>query len=198
MLHVADPCGCQRDIGMTKAREPQFCEHGNLYRYTKALGRSGAPGQVEGQTSAARVQRRRRAMLKRGRGFSASKSQRQKVKGLVCLGCGREATEDGSLVIDPAHLWPRGKGGCDKADCVIPLCRFVPDGSGCHGLFDLGQLDLLSRLEERDFHNAYAKELAHPIAEHGVSLVALVRRLTGSDWEFRRVELAPTSEGAVG
>jgi hypothetical protein len=197
MLHVAEPCGCQRDIGMTKAREPHHCEHGNLYRYAKALGRSGDSSRSEGQNSGQGSQRRRRSTLKRGCGFAASKAQRNKVKGLVCLGCGREGSEDGSFVIDPAHLWPKGKGGCDKADCVIPLCRFVYDGSGCHQLFDEGKLDLLSRLEERDFHEAYAKEIAHPIAEHGVSLVALVRRLTGSDWEFRWVE-SPAIEGAVG
>jgi hypothetical protein len=188
-MHTAQPCGCTKDIGMSKARTTRTCrEHGNLFLYDKALGRNSGASE-SGKP-------RRRSSLKRTNGFAASKAQRNKVKSLVCLGCGREGSEDGSFVIDPAHLWPKGKGGCDKADCVIPLCRLVFDGSGCHQLFDEGKLDLLARLEERDFHEAYAKEIAHPIAEHGVSLVALVRRLTGSDWEFRRVE-SPAKEGAV-
>ncbi len=183
-IWIAQSCGCRQEVynGQKRAK---FCEpHGNLFESGAVIERrEGKP--------------RRSSTLKRTDGFAASKAQRQKVKGLVCLGCGREATEDGSLVIDPAHLWPRGKGGCDKADCVIPLCRLVSDGSGCHGLFDSGRLDLLSRLEVRDFHEAYASEIVHPIAEHGVSLVALVRRLTGSDWEFRKVG-SPAVEGAVG
>jgi hypothetical protein len=183
---IARDCGCKQEAVMGKRRE-RFCEkHGNLFESEKV---------IDGRTGSGTP--RRRSSLKRTKGFAASPTQRDKVKGLVCLGCGKEASEDGSLVIDPAHLWPRGKGGCDKADCVIPLCRFVYDGSGCHQLLDEGKLDLLDRLEERDFHDAYAKELAHPIAEHGVSLVALVRRLTGSDWEFRKVE-SPAIEGAVG
>src|SRR5690349_18993525 len=117
MLFVADPCGCQREIGMTKARESQTCEHGNLLRYSKALSRSGRTSSSEGSSSRNGSGRRKRSTLKRTNGFAASKAQRAKVKGLVCLACGREGTEDGSVVIDPAHLWPKGKGGCDKADC---------------------------------------------------------------------------------
>jgi hypothetical protein len=171
MLRIAYPCGCRQESYMGQKRE-RLCEHRNVFERPDAQGKTSP--------------RRRSAPLKPGKGFAASKQQRQKVRGLVCVGCGREASEDGSVVIDPAHVWPKGKGGCDKAACVLPMCRFVFDGSGCHKLFDEGKLDLLARLEERDTHEAYAEELAHPIAEHGVSLVSLVRRLTGSDWEFTR------------
>lgn len=180
---IARGCGC-RQVVFNGQKRDKLCElHGSLYESEAVIE--------------ARKAKPRRALQRSASGFSASAAQRKKVKGLACVGCGREATEDGSVVIDPAHLWPKGKGGCDKADCVIPLCRFIYDGSGCHQLLDTGKLDLLSRLEERGFHEAYAKEIAHPIAEHGVPLVALVRRLTGSDWEFRRVE-APAIQGAVG
>lgn len=182
MDHTAHPCGCKKDIGMSRAHVPQSCEeHGNLFVYDHGLGVASPASNHAGRRLSS-------SSLNPGKGFGASKVQRQKVKGLVCVGCGREATEDGSVVIDPAHVWPKSKGGCDKAVCVIPLCRLVFDGSGCHQLFDDGKLDLLERLEERDRHEAYAEEIAHPIAAHGVPLVALVRRLTGSAWEFRRVD----------
>jgi predicted restriction endonuclease len=48
---------------------------------------------------------------------AASVVQRAEVAGLRCLVCGA-ATR-----IDPAHLVPRSLGGCDEADCVVPLCR---------------------------------------------------------------------------
>jgi hypothetical protein len=126
-VRIAQPCGCRQESFMGQKRD-RLCEHRNVFERPDAQGRTTAP-------------RRRHAPLRPGKGFAASKQQRQKVRGLVCVGCGREASEDGSVVIDPAHVWPKGKG---------------------------------------------AEELAHPIAEHGVSLVALVRRLTGSDWEFTR------------
>jgi hypothetical protein len=73
----------------------------------------------------------------------ASTAQREAVGGRVCLGCGREASD--WLAIDPAHLWPRGRGGCDSRFCVVPLCR-DGSGQGCHRLFDEGKLDLLGVL----------------------------------------------------
>lgn len=174
MMHTAQPCGCTKDIGSSKAHVPQQCKHNNLFLYDKALGRN----------STGSTQPRRRSTLRRTKSFAASPAQRKKVQGEVCVGCGKEASEDGSLVIDPAHLWPRGKGGCDKPDCVLGLCRFVYDGSGCHRLFDEGRLDLLERLTGKETFQA---ELAHPITEHGVGLVELVRRLSGSSYEFVKV-----------
>jgi hypothetical protein len=74
----------------------------------------------------------------------ASPAQRAAVKGRPCLGCGRYESE--YVAIDPAHVWPRGRGGCDSRFCVVPLCRTF-DG-GCHRLFDEGKLDLLAVMVE--------------------------------------------------
>ena len=75
---------------------------------------------------------------------ACSRAQREAVKGLLCLGCGRE--EGSGWLIDPAHVWPRGRGGdCGSRFDVFPLCRSAFDGSGCHRSFDDGDgLDLLS------------------------------------------------------
>lgn len=43
MLHEARECGCTAEIGMTRAREVNYCEHGNQYRYVKALGSKSKP-----------------------------------------------------------------------------------------------------------------------------------------------------------
>jgi hypothetical protein len=91
---------------------------------------------------------------------TVSPAQRAKVRARRCAACGR----DGG--VDPAHLIPRSKRGCDHADCVVPLCR------RCHRAFDDGALDLLRHLEP-----GYRRELAHAL-EH-VSLMELVRRVTG-------------------
>jgi 5-methylcytosine-specific restriction endonuclease McrA len=93
---------------------------------------------------------------------SASDAQRHKIAGRPCLVCGRRP-------VDPAHLVPRSLGGCDEADCVVPLCR------RCHGAYDGGELNLLPHLEPR-----YRVELAHALGH--VSLLALLRRVTGVRW----------------
>ena len=55
-----------------------------------------------------------------------SPEQRRKVAHLRCLVCGR-------VPVDPAPLVPWALGGCESADCVIPLCR------GHHRLYDAGE-----------------------------------------------------------
>lgn len=146
------------------------CPCGNVYE---------RPGAVDER----RRKARNRNSLSVGKGFAASPAQREKVRGMVCLGCGREA--GASWTIDPAHVWPQSKGGCADPDCVVPLCRWIPDGSGCHQLFDEGALDLLPRLAGSE---AYAVEQAHPILCHGVSVVELARRLAGNERELVWVE----------
>lgn len=178
-IRVAQPCGCVQETYMGQRRE-KFCECGNLFEKPEVVER--------------RRDRRSTSTLKPGRGMAASPAQREKVAGAVCVGCGAEATPDGALVIDPAHVWPRGKGGCDSPDCVLPLCRFVFDGSGCHRLFDEGQLDLLSRVSEQP--EAFATELAHPIRHHGVPLVSLVQRLAGNEYRFVKAESPRAREAA--
>lgn len=155
--------GCEVEVGMSK-RPPRSCEpHGSPLVYAKALKRTTSlePGR----------KRPARKPLKRTNGFAASKAQREKVRGLPCAICGKEAST--YRAIDPAHVWPRGKGGCDHEDCVIPGCRTF-DGTGCHTLLDLGELEALPALISR----GYWAELAHPIACHQVSPTSLVARLT--------------------
>ncbi len=149
-------------------------------------GRRVLPSQLKPRTPLRRVSEKReaeeaaigrpqrRSSLKQGNGFAASKAQRDKVRLMPCLACGHG--DDGfgfeeETGVDPAHLWPRGKGGCDSPDCVIPLCR------KCHRAFDQGELDLTARLAGSE---AWAVEQAHPILEHGVSLLELLRRLSGN------------------
>lgn len=96
----------------------------------------------------------------------ASKAQRDKVRHAVSIYSGQPGC-------DPAHIWPRGKGGCDHPDCVVPLTRTE------HNAFDAGRLDLLATLVAR---KCWA-EMAHPIACHEVSPLMLLRRLTGQQWE---------------
>jgi len=145
------PCGCSYEQYQGKKR-PRECDHGNPFVSEKA--KAGG---------------RRASTLSQGKGFAASQAQRDKVEGRACIGCGREKSD--TLAIDPAHVWPKGKGGCDHADCVLPLCRFIFDGSGCHRSFDNGELDLLPKLADSE---AWQVEQAHPIACHGVSVMELV------------------------
>jgi hypothetical protein len=74
---------------------------------------------------------------------------------------------------------------------VLPGCRNVYTGKGCHRLFDEGKLDLLPRLAGTE---AWAKR-PHPILTHGVGLVELVRRLSGGAYEF--VKPTPQQKGLV-
>lgn len=103
---------------------------------------------------------KRGGRLKPGRGFAASKAQREKVRGLPCLNCGGYPST-------PAHLAARAQGGCDSADCVTPLCL------ACHRAFDIGLIDILPALEP-----GYRAEIAHCV-EH-LGLASAFRRLTRS------------------
>jgi hypothetical protein len=175
--------GC-KTTGTKKNPPPRICEtHGETYVYTKALRGSGLSRNPEGSTTDKPSRRRRRSTLKRGKSFPASDAQRAKVADMPCVSCGKVASA--YLAIDPAHVWPRGKGGCDSPDCVLPLCRLIATGEGCHRLFDEGRLELVERLADSE---ACQVEQAHPILVHGVSPVELVRRLSGGAYEFVRAE----------
>lgn len=69
-------------------------------------------------------------------GFTASPAQRKAVKETTCIYCGREG-------VDPAHLIPRGLGGCDDPLCVLGLCR------RCHSQYDVGWLNILDIVREK-------------------------------------------------
>jgi hypothetical protein len=92
----------------------------------------------------------------------ASDEQRAKVAGLRCAVCDRSP-------VDPAHLVPRAHGGCDDADCVIPLCRTH------HRLYDDGELALSPYLASQ-----WRTERAH--AREHVTRTALKRALDGRGW----------------
>jgi hypothetical protein len=92
----------------------------------------------------------------------ASEEQRAKVKNALSI-----VSAKGPC--DPAHLWPRSKGGCDSADCVVPLLRTE------HRAYDDGRLDLLPALVAGGFW----VELGHIVVEHQISPTRLVEQLTG-------------------
>lgn len=106
-----------------------------------------------------------RGTLKTGKGFAASKAQREKVKAQVCAVCQQEPC-------DPAHLAPRALGrGCDSVDCCIALCRIH------HEQFDRGDLDLLPHISGAGFE----VELAH-MQGHYSDPLSVVIRLSGHRW----------------
>lgn len=94
--------------------------------------------------------------------FAASHAQRRKIAGMASIVSGRSPC-------DPAHLWPRSRGGCDDPLCVVPLTRDE------HRAFDQGRLDVLPSL----IASGCWAELAHAIEAHHVSPLTLVRRCTG-------------------
>lgn len=118
----------------------------------------------------------RRKPLRQGRGFAASRAQREKVKDCVCLVCGRDEVWDG-VKIDPAHLTPRSKGGCDDRLCVAPLCRT------CHRAYDDGELDLLPHLTYEPTGLLYLPELQHMLVH--LSPVEMVEQLANARVEWR-------------
>lgn len=179
------PSGCcTREVGMSKAHIPQTCEHGELLDYPKKLKRTPLNRVSKGREAQVRKQG---STLRRGRGMAASSAQQRKVKGLACVGCGREASE--YVAIDPAHLTARGgQGGCDHPLCVAPLCRDLE--GGCHRLFDEDKLDIYPALQDR----GYYAEMAHAIEAHRVSPSLLVTRLSSGRWELAEV---PERIGAV-
>jgi hypothetical protein len=176
MKRIAQPCGCTQESAMGAKRDVT-CEHRNVFVKPGATQKPRKPLRRVSEKRLAEESsvrpKRRGSTLKRGRGFACTPAQREKVKGLVCIGCGRGASD--YLAIDPAHLWPKGKGGCDSPDCVGPLCR-ESNGEGCHKLFDEGKLELLPKLIDK----GYWVEMAHPISEHEVSPFTLTERLTAS------------------
>jgi hypothetical protein len=120
----------------------------------------------------------RTAAMKRSRGFAASRAQRDKVRDLPCLVCGRDRYE---VTVDPAHLCPRARGGCDADECVVPLCRIH------HHMFDGGKLSILSELVAGRMH----AELSHALGHLDCDLIGLLHRVTGE-----RYVPDPVSEAA--
>lgn len=176
-------CTCTAQT-WTGQKRPDHCEHGNRFQTEAELEppkRSAlAPVSPKRQAEedAGTRPKRRGSTLNTGRGFGVGKPQRAKMKGLVCVGCGRDVEDDPNWTLDPAHLWPRRFGGCDHKLCVVPLCRhlYVID-QGCHCAYDAGELDIHGKLVDR----GYWKEMAHVIEVHEVSPLALLNRLAGEE-----------------
>jgi len=152
MLHVADPCGCQRDIGTTKAREPQHCEHGNLYRYAKALGRSGASSASEGRTTRAGSRRRKPTQSKQPkRDWTDARAKVEHEH--CCRICKKEAASGRPLeaahVLGREHDEPKVSGVTGEPlkelyvhpDRIFPACGPFP--GGCHGDAEYRRINVL-------------------------------------------------------
>jgi hypothetical protein len=90
---------------------------------------------------------------------AASAAQREKIIGSACVVCAQ------TRGLTPAHLAPRSLGGCDDADCVVPLCWLH------HRAYDTGRLELLPYLEP-----GWRAEVAHAVLHLG--LIGAYRRLT--------------------
>jgi hypothetical protein len=104
---------------MSRSRDPHWCEHGNRFQYTKALGtKVGADGKLTQRTDAI---------------SEASPAQREKVAGALSI-----ISATGPC--DPAHLWDRRLSGCDDPLCVVPLTRLE------HRDFEEKRLDVLPAL----------------------------------------------------
>lgn len=130
------------------------------------LGRSS---NLASSAQRARVKRENsNSTLSQGRGFSASPAQQKKANTQPCIVTQQEAIE--GATVDPAHLWPRGRGGCDDPLCTLPLRRDV------HRAFDDGDFDLLPYLADHSAEVLHA--LGHAL-EDGGGLLALLHRLTG-------------------
>jgi hypothetical protein len=100
----------------------------------------------------------------------ASPEQRRKVAGVFCLVCGRAP-------VDPARLVPQRLGGCEAADCVVPLCRTH------HRFFDGGRLVLAPYLGPE-----FERELRHALTH--VSCAELEAGLTDG-WPAPWAEAMP-------
>lgn len=92
----------------------------------------------------------------------ASPEQRFKARHAVSI-------VSGHAPCDPAHLWPRGMGGCDDELCVVPLTRME------HMAFDAGALDLLPWL----LAHKLVPEIQHALGHANGDMIALLHRLTG-------------------
>lgn len=178
-------CECKAEMWSGQKRPDRCKKHNNRFQTEAELAppKPRAPirpvsEKRQAEEDAGTRPRRHGSTLNAGRGFSVAKPQRAKLKGLVCVGCGRDVEDDPNWTLDPAHLWPRRFGGCDHPLCVAPLCRhtYLSD-QGCHPLYDAGKLDIHGRLVD----GGYWAEMAHVIEVHEVSPLSLVNRLTGEE-----------------
>ena len=137
-------------------------------RRATAVRRSGPLRRRKGLRRQGRLERRtplrRFTPLRRTPVSPASEAQREKVAGRACLACGSQ---------------PPGRPGPPHAALARRLRRRALRRAAlprrCHRAFDRGELDLLAHLEP-----SYRAELAHALSH--LSLLALLRRVTGTRW----------------
>jgi hypothetical protein len=77
-------------------------------------------GRVSSATSLDRS-KRSQPPKRRSQGISpASPAQRRRVREIgFCVACGASHDPESGVWLTPAHLWPRGQGGCDAGLCVL-------------------------------------------------------------------------------
>jgi hypothetical protein len=87
------PQGCVEERGMSKPHPGECPEGHGPFRYEKELQRGGPLKAVSdkrrAEEEAGTRPKRRKNGLNPGKGFEASKAQRDKVKLMPCVGCGR-------------------------------------------------------------------------------------------------------------
>lgn len=153
------------------------------------LARAGMPISTLARVSRARMEREaeqlrwRGSTMRQGRGMAVSDHQRRKVRAEDGCRVRRHMQEDpttetarqarailaqgwGVQRVDPAHVTPRSLGGCDMAECVIPLSRCLHDRLDSTGLWILDALTV--------------REQAHAVLHLGV--IGALKRVTGCDW----------------
>lgn len=179
--YEAKECGCSKDIGMSKARTAQYCEHKNLLVYVKQLG--SKPLTTEKLTKALTRKPFKRTQPKR----DWSDARRKVEDEMVCRVCG------GNQDVQAAHVIGRS---CDepmegkpnvlyvKPERIIPLCGWFSPMK-CHALFDTHALDVLEFLT--------TSEQVQAVADAG-SIESARRRTSPSSYKI----LSESPSGVVG
>ena len=144
MLHRADPCGCEMDIGMSKAREPHYCDHGNLLVYVKSLGSKASTS----------TKTRSRRPMRRSEPKRDWTDARAKVDAAGCCRiCKREDRPlEAAHVLGREHDEPKVSRATGEIlaelyvhpDRIVEACGPFPEG--CHGEIHQKTVDLLPYL----------------------------------------------------
>lgn len=145
MLHRAESCGCEARIGMSKAHQPQSCDHGNLLVYVHGL-RSASPTNHPSSSPQKQGGLKRRQPK---RDWTAARTKVETEE--VCRVCGSNVEVQAAHIIersrDKFHLdgSPRDGVWVVEAVRIVPLCGpFSP--LHCHVDFDSHAIDILQVL----------------------------------------------------
>lgn len=135
-------CGCFKEIGSSRCHIPHYCDHGNLFLYTKPLKKSGRPSSSpQKQGGLKRTQPRR--------DWTAARTKVETEE--ACRVCGSNVEVQAAHIIersrDKFHLdgSPRDGVWVVEAVRIVPLCGpFSP--LHCHVDFDAHAIDILQVL----------------------------------------------------